>query len=155
MRCQACRSIRFHPNTTRFVGEQSIGHRYSLMCSSSRCTTSTGFHCQCFSIAREGTRQTASKRLVHIEKVDVQISRHRQVMSPATLCSSHVELTLFQDEIRDYFGDNVAFYFAFLEHYTKALVPTALLGKHDNDSHRSRSTRTTTCVRLLSYRSYR
>lgn len=33
------------------------------------------------------------------------------------------------DTIRNYFGENVAFYFAFLEFYTKALVPTAILGK--------------------------
>lgn len=37
--------------------------------------------------------------------------------------------TFFKDKVRNYFGDNVAFYFAFLEHYTKALIPTALLGK--------------------------
>ncbi|CAF1064866.1 unnamed protein product [Adineta steineri] len=31
-------------------------------------------------------------------------------------------------KIRNYFGENVAYYFAFLEFYTKALVPTAVLG---------------------------
>lgn len=34
------------------------------------------------------------------------------------------------EKIRDYFGENVAFYFAFLEYYTKALIPTAVLGKN-------------------------
>lgn len=33
------------------------------------------------------------------------------------------------DKIRNYFGDSVAFYFAFLEYYTKSLIPTAVLGK--------------------------
>ena len=33
------------------------------------------------------------------------------------------------DKVRNYFGENVAFYFAFLEFYTKALVPTAILGQ--------------------------
>lgn len=35
----------------------------------------------------------------------------------------------FVDKVRNYFGENVAYYFAFLEFYTKALIPTALLGK--------------------------
>ncbi len=35
---------------------------------------------------------------------------------------------LFLDKVRDYFGENVAYYFAFLEFYTKALIPTAILG---------------------------
>jgi hypothetical protein len=33
------------------------------------------------------------------------------------------------DKVRNYFGENVAFYFAFLEFYTKALIPPAILGK--------------------------
>jgi len=33
------------------------------------------------------------------------------------------------DKVRNYFGDTVAFYFAFLEYYTKALIPSAVLGK--------------------------
>ncbi|CAF3881681.1 unnamed protein product [Rotaria sp. Silwood2] len=32
-------------------------------------------------------------------------------------------------KIRNYFGENVAFYFAFVEFYTYALMPTAVLGK--------------------------
>ena len=35
---------------------------------------------------------------------------------------------IYLDKIRNYFGDNVAFYFAFLEFYTKALIPTSVLG---------------------------
>ncbi|CAF3286759.1 unnamed protein product [Rotaria sp. Silwood2] len=31
-------------------------------------------------------------------------------------------------KVRNYFGENVAYYFAFLEFYTKALIPTAILG---------------------------
>ncbi|CAF0803540.1 unnamed protein product [Rotaria sordida] len=31
-------------------------------------------------------------------------------------------------KIRNYFGENVAYYFAFLEFYTKALIPTSILG---------------------------
>lgn len=33
------------------------------------------------------------------------------------------------DQVRNYFGENVAYYFAFLEFYTKALIPTSILGK--------------------------
>ncbi len=36
----------------------------------------------------------------------------------------------YLDKVRNYFGDNVAFYFAFTEYYTKALIPTAILGKN-------------------------
>jgi hypothetical protein len=43
----------------------------------------------------------------------------------------------YLDKVRNYFGDNVAFYFAFLEYYTKALIPTSILG----EKHRQRSDR--------------
>jgi anoctamin-10 len=33
------------------------------------------------------------------------------------------------EDIRDYFGESVSFYFVFIEHYTKALYPFALVGK--------------------------
>lgn len=32
------------------------------------------------------------------------------------------------NKVRNYFGENVAFYFAFVEFYTKALIPTSILG---------------------------
>lgn len=37
------------------------------------------------------------------------------------------------DKVRNYFGENVAFYFAFVEFYTKALVPTTIIGKKNEN----------------------
>ncbi len=42
-------------------------------------------------------------------------------------------LFCYLDKVRDYFGENVAFYFAFLEFYTKALIPTSILGEKKNN----------------------
>jgi hypothetical protein len=42
---------------------------------------------------------------------------------------SFIHHHFYLDKVRNYFGDSVAFYFAFLEYYTKALIPTAILGE--------------------------
>ncbi|CAF1311319.1 unnamed protein product [Adineta steineri] len=57
------------------------------------------------------------------EKEDIKLIEHDWFMSKDSLFKS-------QDihKVRNYFGENVAYYFAFLEFYTKALIPTALLG---------------------------
>lgn len=36
------------------------------------------------------------------------------------------------DKVRNYFGESVAFYFAFMEYYTKSLVPTTIMGRINN-----------------------
>ncbi|CAF1291293.1 unnamed protein product [Adineta steineri] len=57
------------------------------------------------------------------DKEDIKLIEHDWFMSKDSLFKS-------QDihKVRNYFGENVAYYFAFLEFYTKALIPTALLG---------------------------
>ncbi|CAF1374451.1 unnamed protein product [Adineta steineri] len=57
------------------------------------------------------------------EKEDIKLIEHDWFMSKDSLFKS-------QDihKVRNYFGENVAYYFAFLEFYTKALIPTAVLG---------------------------
>ncbi|UJR16383.1 hypothetical protein I4U23_003286 [Adineta vaga] len=57
------------------------------------------------------------------EKEDIKLLEHDWFKSKLSIFKS-------QDihKIRNYFGDNVAFYFAFLEYYTKALIPTSILG---------------------------
>ncbi|CAF1211313.1 unnamed protein product [Adineta ricciae] len=57
------------------------------------------------------------------DKEDIKLIERDWFMSKDALFKS-------QDihKVRNYFGENVAYYFAFLEFYTKALIPTALLG---------------------------
>ncbi|CAF1634206.1 unnamed protein product [Adineta ricciae] len=57
------------------------------------------------------------------DKEDIKLMEYDWFKSKTSIIKS-------QDihKIRNYFGDNVAFYFAFLEFYTKALIPTSVLG---------------------------
>ncbi len=74
------------------------------------------------------------------DKEDIKLIEHDWFMSKDALFKSQdirrriqtINLIIIfshLDKVRNYFGDKVAFYFAFLECYTKALIPTAILGK--------------------------
>lgn len=71
----------------------------------------------------------ARKQLIFGFLFSIVISQFLLIfMTVIKLGNSFTSELMISDEIREYFGEEISIYFAFLGHYTLALVPPAVIG---------------------------